>query len=396
MKSGNDITISVIEEIDMIENVRSSWESLQWYPYTDINYYINIISQHQNFISPYIILVYREEKPVSLIISRIINDKYNIKIGYKSLFSLQLKTLEILYGGILGETSNEIQQQILARIKIDFKKRKFDIAKFKYLDIKNNRFHKFSVSDDILIRSLLRVVNPHWRLRIPESFDDFVNGTSTSTQKYIKRYTKRFEKRMSGRYEIKSFTHPSDLETILIDTEAVASKTYQRALNIGVKNDKKTYNEYYYLLKNNMLNVWILYIDNKPAAFWIGISYKNVFLSSATGFDPQFKTERIGTYLLLHMIKQFCKDKEIDKMDFGFGFADYKKNFGNEVFKESSITLYSPNIKGVYLKTIMNFLKIFLIVPKQLLKNVMLVKYLKKKWREKLSQAEDKIEKAII
>lgn len=396
MKSRDNITISVIEEIDKIENVRSSWESLQWYPYSDINYYVNIISHHQNFISPYIIVIYRNKKAVSLIISRVIKDKYSIKVGYKSLFSVPLKTLEILYGGILGETSDEIQQLVLERIKADFKKRKYDIIKFKYLDIKDGRFLKFTKADDILIRSLLRVVNPHWRLRIPESFDEFVSGTSASTKKYIHRYTKRFEKRMSGRFEIKLFTHPSGLETIMIDTEEVASKTYQRALNIGMKNDKKTYNEYYYLLKNNRLNVWILYIDNKPAAFWIGISYKNVFLSSATGFDPQFKTERIGSYLLLQMIKKYCEDKKIEILDFGFGFADYKKNFGNEVFKESSITLYSPSFKGVYLKTIMNFFKLFLIVPKHLMKNVVLVKYLKKKWREKLSQTEDNIEKAII
>jgi len=396
MEPDNNINITIIEEINEIEKIRSVWEKYQWYPYSEIDYYINVISHHRNFIRPYIIVGYINEKPVGLIISRIINDDYKVKIGYKVLFSIPFKNLEILYGGILGDISEEIQVLIIDKIKKDLRGRKYDIAKFDYLDIRNKLLNRFSTINTKFTRKVTRIVNPHWKLQIPGSFEEFMDERTTTTRRNIRGSIKKLEKKLKGSYEIRSFTRLSEFETIMKDTDEVASQTYQRALNVGVENDKETRREYLYLLENGRLYVSILYIDNRPAAYSTGIIYNKYFVGSKMGYDPKYRSCNVGTYLLINMIKEFCESQKIKIMDFGFGHAEYKKSYGSEVFEESSITLYAPGLRGIYLEVIMNFSKIFLIAPKRFLKKLVLFKYLKKKWREKLSQKVDKFEKATI
>jgi len=386
MKPESKLTFSIIEEIDKIENIRPFWESHQWYPYSEINYYINVISKHQNFVNPYIIVIYRNAKPVSIVVSRIIKNEYKVKMGYKVLFGIPLTSLEVIYGGILGETSKEVQSLIIKQIKKGFKEKKYDSAKIKYLDINNEKYNLLIKSDCIFSRKFTKIVNPHWRLRVPNTYDEYLNGRSNSTKKNIRSCKKKVENKINGEVEIIEFTKYSDLNKIMNDTHEIASQTYQRALGVSIINTQHTRNEYSFLLKNRMLSCWILYINKKPAAYNIGVVYKNYFLGSKMGYSPLFRTENVGTYLLVHMFKTFCESNKVSIVDFGFGEADYKKSFGNEVFKESTITLYTPTLKGIYLQMVITFSRLLLTLPKRVMKNATISKVIKKKWRQKLSQ----------
>lgn len=381
------ITITVIKTLEDIEVIRPFWEKLQWYPYSDINYYLSVITSQNEFIHPYILVLKQNNKPVTLLLGRIKHDVYKIKLGYKVLVNFRVKALEIIYGGILGDTSTSVIYEIIREIKRGLKNKEFDVAFFKYLNRESDLSTLLRKSGSILTRDCFSVINTHWKLNLTDSFEEFLEDRSKSTRDHIKRYTKRFEKRLKRRYNIKFYSNPENLDIIISNTDKIASQTYQRALGVGMVNNEETRRNYQYLLKRNMLATWIVYIDEEPAAFWTGIIYKKMFLSSATGYLPEFKTERIGTYLLIHIIKECCENNELEVIDFGFGYADYKKNYSNECLEESSISLHSLSLKGIYLNSIKTVSRFMIISSKFLLSKFGFLKTLKKKWRQKLSRA---------
>lgn len=91
----------------------------------------------------------------------------------------------------------------------------------------------------------------------------------------------------------------------------------------------------------------MLYLKGKPVAFWTGWTYRRIFCSSATGYDPAYAEHGIGTYLLIRMVEDFCRDDSVDVVDFGPGDASYKEQFGNDAWLERDVYIFPRTARGV-------------------------------------------------
>jgi hypothetical protein len=381
----SNYAIIVFRNIEKLKDIKDFWKGLTYYPYTDFDYFMQIIASNKEFVSPYIILVTFNDDPITLLIGRIKKTDIKIKIGYKNIHKVKTKILEVLYCGILGTQNLDVCNLLIDTIKKSLKAHEADLAYFKYLDVNSYIFNTAKRSAKGIIRDYFSLHNSHWILHLPESYDKFLEERSKSTKEFIRRYTSRLERRMGKRMSVIRYDKTGDLEKIMSEVEQIASKTYQRGLGIGFIDDEYTRNQFSFTLQNNWSVTWILYIDKKPCAFWTGLIYKDMFLSVATGYLTEYKSERLGTYLIVEMIKEFCSDNNLKILDFGFGDADYKKNYSTKNNIESSVYLYAPTLKSYYFNLTNTFSRLLIRGTKLLLRKFKFVRSVKNIWRKKLS-----------
>lgn len=141
-----------------------------------------------------------------------------------------------------------------------------------------------------------------------------------------------------------------DIPDITSRIEVVAARTYQRGLGAGFVDDDEVRQRYRLLADRGRLRIMLLEIEGNVKAFWIGTVYKGVFHSAATGYDPDFRVYELGTLMFVNMIDELVKEG-VTKLDFGLGDAFYKERFGDESWQETTLLLFAPGVKGIFLRS---------------------------------------------
>jgi CelD/BcsL family acetyltransferase involved in cellulose biosynthesis len=63
------------------------------------------------------------------------------------------------------------------------------------------------------------------------------------------------------------------------------------------------------------------------------------------GYDPSYRNLSVGTFLLLHVIKEFCGNSNILSLDFNAGNDEAKRQYCDSSFKVSAIQLFGPGLR---------------------------------------------------
>lgn len=383
-KSRKDYSISVIQKFDEIENIRKFWEMQQWHPYTDIDYYLRFASAHKGFIRPHVMLLSREGQPKLLVIGWIQDQGLNLKIGYKTIFRSRARCLHIEYAGVLGDTSCLNCTVIIEEIQYCLKRGEADFAYFKFIR-QDSILYKLAVKmSSFWRRDHFPFLNPHWTLSLPDSFDEFFRTCSKNVKSSIRLSKNRIEKNFSGNFKIHCFEHKSDVEKAMRDIEAIAVKTYQRALGAGFFSTPEIQQEFYFAAERKRLRLYVLYLNNEPCAYGTGYSYGDKYHLEATGFDPAYKFYSPGTFLLMHIIEDLCLDENIATMDFGFGDADYKRNYCDQNWNDVGLFIFASTFRGIKL----NILRCLFAAVNHYLRSILncfkILSWVKKKWRQRL------------
>ncbi len=93
----------------------------------------------------------------------------------------------------------------------------------------------------------------------------------------------------------------------------------------------------------------MLYLRDKPVAFWHGNAYRGSFGVISTGFDPAYAEDRPGTYLLMRAVEDLSADGSAQVIDFGFGDADYKRHFGDGFVEEQDVGIFERRPRTIAL-----------------------------------------------
>jgi CelD/BcsL family acetyltransferase involved in cellulose biosynthesis len=140
------------------------------------------------------------------------------------------------------------------------------------------------------------------------------------------------------------------MDTLIRDVEAIASKSYQRAIGVGFS--VSDISELRVDALRSALRAYVLYIDWEPCAFLIATWYKGTAYGRSIGYDPRYRRYSPGQYLLMRFIEDCLAptaDQQTMAIDPGAGGQHYKRSFTNHVTKECSVAVYAPSVKGVFL-----------------------------------------------
>lgn len=378
--------IEIFNDIEKIEKVRPIWEKMQGHPNSDIDFYLSIIKARKDEWQPYIILLSNKQQPKTMLIGRMEDRQIEIKIGYKVLLKRELRSLTIIYGGILGDNSLEASKILLSELMRTLEKNKIDIVYFNHISVEEPIYQLAKYSPKFYSRDFFPEHSSHWKSSLLGSYEKFYEARSKNTRHNLRRYAKLVDDKLGAKAKFLCLQNEEDFEKIINDTEKVASRTYHRSLEAGFIDNQVTRERVLLALKKKCYLAYIAYVDDEPCAFWNGIKYGDTYYAETTGYLPIYDQYHIGTWLLIKLVQNLC-EKNISYIDFGFGDAQYKQNYCDVKTFESSIYIYAPQHKTIFL----NLAKATTIKMSNYAENILIRWKLKDKiktsWRKRLTQS---------
>ena len=331
-----------------MESLRPLWENLNEYPNAQVDFFRLINEARQTVVRPHVLVVERDGKPDGLAVGRVVQQQFNCCVGYKTFSLGEVRQLHIIQGGVLGCAGEASATALLTELLTMLKRRDVDLVFASHLDTASSFFRLAKSRPGILCRDKVIVAKSHWKTSLPATQGDFLQRLNKKHRYWLRRMDRLIERDFPNQVSVRSYTEATDLAELTAALECVAAKTYQRRLGAGYRNDKEHALRLAFAAARGWLRAYVLYLGNRPAAFWVGTLYKGVFHSETTGYDPQFRSHEVGTVLFMKMVERLCREGA-KAIDFGLGDALYKRRFGDQQWQEASVLIYSPTWRGTSL-----------------------------------------------
>jgi hypothetical protein len=382
--SESKIIVRAANTANEIEKLRSFWARFNRHPESDIDFVLMLASVRLEIVRPHILVAYEDGQPVALLVGRLENTMVRPRIGYLKLFNISVNQFVFVGGRLLGEASDRVASAMIREIRKTLCEGHADrvlISHFPIADILN-KFVKCKCP--MWCRGFAHLTVQHWKTELPDTFEAFLAKRPKKHRYWLRRIRKVFETQFEGKVKYAIFQAPQDVEPFCKAAETVAQSTYQRGLGAGFIDNEENRKRLALMAQNGWLRSYVVFVENKPLAFWSGERIGDTFYLTWTGFDSSYCKYEIGTILFLEMVDDLlsCGIKE---MDYGLGWAQYKERFGDSCLLDQDVVIYAPTIKAFGLNLILALEDFVNRVGKKLLSMLKVRDKFKKLWRSGLA-----------
>jgi CelD/BcsL family acetyltransferase involved in cellulose biosynthesis len=347
-------SVRVARNEDEVEAMRPQWEALQGTELTsDIDFFLTYVRNAPGMIRPHVVLVERDGAPLALVVGRLERGPVPARLGYKTLFSPEMRTLTIVYGGIIGAGENGHTRLVLDSLRESIVPGELELVRVRGLAPGSTLDAEASERASRLRRERFARATAHWRSALPGSLDEFLAKRKKKVR-WQARKDSQLAAARGGDLEVRVFRNPDELERLFEDTGRVHRLTYQDALGVGFSEGPLNRALTELTMRRGWFRGYVLYLRGEPVAFWHGNAYKGVFGLGATGFDPAHAADRPGAYLLMRLIGDLCADESVHTFDFGFGDATYKRQLGDVCRTERDLVVFAPRPRPFAVNVVRN------------------------------------------
>ncbi len=373
--------IRIIREIDELEGLRSYWQRWVVHPNADMDAYISTLRMTPG-AAPLVLVAYRDGIPDAMLLGREDIGEVNAKLGYKTIVSPKLRRMVFVYCGLLGNASSENCDNLGATIHGCLRRHEADVAFFNKLKTDCELYRTMTRSVRVLARDLCPQIDTHRSMTLPQHADDLYRSGSAKVRKNLRWQSRRMVKDHPGAVVLRCYQFPPELDKLFRDVEQIASKTYQRGLGVGFVDSPSMRERLYLEARHGWLRAYLLYIQDRPVAFWIGKRYGETFYSDFMGYDADFGRYSPGMYVVTNVIEGMYESQDRPQsIDFGLGDAQYKAVLADIEWQEGSLYVFAPTLKGFAL----NLLRTSVVAGDQAAKRLLgrgaLLQRAKKLWR---------------
>jgi hypothetical protein len=377
-------TIRVARTLEEVEKIRGIWSA--WGTHRDGNIDISLESvwTAPEFIRPHVIVIYRNGRPDAMLPGRLERVRATPRVGYLKLPGIGARQITFPKGGILGNASAENSEEFIKAIQEALRLGEADMAMLHQVQTDTDLYAKalglsgFATRDHQL-RPLVRN-----SMKLSSNVEQIYQGLSSGLRADLRKKKRKLAEEFGNGARIRCVRGSGELDQAMQEMEAVAAKTYQRGLGVGFENSKLMRERLHLYARKGWLRVFLVTINEKPCAFWMGTVFNGSFCSDYLGFDPAFGKYSPGTVLMAAMIEEFCKEG-VKEIDFGVGDGRYKDRFGNHRVMEASVCIFRSSLKGVSLNAVQTGTRFLDGSMRKILESTKLLPTLKKLWRKKLS-----------
>jgi len=368
--------------VQEVEAMRSPWESMQEHPLADIDYYLEIVLSRPEIIHPHVVLLSSNGQPRAMMVGIVEQKPFDLRIGYKTIYTPKPRSLTILDGGLMGEQTHAVADTFVSELKNTLKRGETDIVTLEVLRVDSDIYRLAKTKPSFFCRDRLSKSSRHWEMKVPPTIDEFfqqIEGSRT-----LRRKMRQFEKTYAGKVAFRSFNEKEQVDQFCRDAEEIAQYSYQRGLNVGFVFDDEHKRRLTQAAGRGWLRAYMQYVDDKPCAFWVFTLYKKTCLSNFLSYDTDYSRYSPGMVLFAKIMEEFCKDPKVDKVDFGSGDSIYKERFGDNHWQEANVMIFPPTFSGIRLNLIRTIILGFSQSLEYVVTRFGLLEKIKKIWRGKL------------
>jgi hypothetical protein len=341
---------TVLREFSELEQSREIWQAMPWSRIdADFDFFVTFAQNNPQVVAPFVVVVreYGSGTTVGMMACRLEDLALTVTLGYKVILRKVLRSIVLVHGGVVGAEDGRIAEALLGAVREALRLGQADVAWLPKLPLESPL--RAAAGGGLLTRSHLDATSPHWSAEIPNTFADFLQARSTKTRKNVKYYRNVVLKNFGDELEVRVFDRETHVDKLIRDVEEVARKTYQRALGVGFADDQLHRMLISNGLRRRSFRAWVLYLSQRPIAFWSGYAQGGTFYVDSPGYDPELTEYRVGNYLQMKMIEDLCRDPTVSRLDYGFGDAQYKATFGDHYAIESDVFLFAPRLRPIAL-----------------------------------------------
>jgi hypothetical protein len=378
----SEASVKVLRTLAELEEISREWESWPGHRESQMEPYLTFLRSNPRTVRPHVLVVYRGGRPDSILVGRIDLGHISCRLGYLRL-NLPAKILCFVYGALRGNPSEENCDLIVSSILQSLSDREADATYMNFLRVDSELCRLTKTKPGALSRDYVHVTQQHYSAVLPATVQAFYSGLSPKSRWQAKNKQKRLLKDYGGGVRIRCFRDVEELDDMIQDVEEVAKRSYQRGLEVGFIDSPMTREGLRLQAERKWLRAYVLYLEDRPAAFWIGDVSRNTFGSDHLAFDAEFGKCSPGMYLITKVIESFCEDNRegVTEVDFALGHAQYKQVLSNREWCETCVYIFAPTFKGISL----NLVRTVIVGTDQMIKKTLartnLLQKVKKAWR---------------
>ncbi|MGA9882408.1 MAG: GNAT family N-acetyltransferase [Candidatus Acidiferrales bacterium] len=370
-----------------VEAIREFWSKWNTHRDSDIDICIEFVWRSKDFIRPHVILIYRNGALDAMLVGRLRQAHLDLKIGYLRLSSVPLRLLSFSYGGFLGRQTEQ-NAEALVRSVMDALRRGEGEAAYFQSRADSPLFEKGLALPGIASRDHSVSRYDYRVMQISGTVEQVYAGLSAGLRAELRRKKKKLLKDFGDGVEIQCVQKAEDLDVFVPRAEEVARKTYQRGLGVGFEDTEPMRRNLRVCAEHGWLRAYLLMINGKARAFWIGTCYEGAFYSDYLGFDPQISSYSPGTVLFTEMIEDFCRSG-VKEVHFGAGDGRYKDRFGQLNLAVVWFYIFAPTWKAWLLNSVRTTILLVDSGAKEALQRIGALSTVKKAWRLKLRDSQE-------
>lgn len=342
-------TVKVLRSAGELETVRTFWEDNVSHPNADLDFYSVVIESRSEIVRPHVLAVSDGGQVVSLLVGRIEEDHRRVRFGYLNLKVGKARSLVIVYGGCVGLWDSEIAALASEELVETLRRKEVVIVTFNSLAEDSPLMQ--SIRHGLIVHRPHRFDSPnrHWTMEVPASLEDFLKKLKSKQRNNIRRERRLYEEKYGEKSEFRCFTEEDSVVGLMEDIEHVASGSYHRRLGFGFMKNEETLNLMRLRARQGRLRTYVLYIDGISVAFWQGTAVNGTLYLGSTAYDNRISDCKPGKLVLQYMVEDLASNSDIREVDFGFGDAYYKKQFGDFCWEEISVTVFGTSIRGLFI-----------------------------------------------
>jgi CelD/BcsL family acetyltransferase involved in cellulose biosynthesis len=176
-------------------------------------------------------------------------------------------------------------------------------------------FIKFLAGSGLAHR--IRREQPSFLLSLDHGYDGFLASRSPKFRNYLRRKTRKLE--AAGRLEVRRAGHDVAVEEAYGHLLEIEARSWKHA-NGSAISDRPRQREFYRLLcegasRSGRLHLMVMYLDDRPIAFNLGITAGDRYSYLKTSFDEELRPYSPATVLRARLVESLCAEG-IRSLDF--------------------------------------------------------------------------------
>lgn len=388
-KSAADWEIVVVKELEDIETIRPIWEEMQRNesyptPNSDIDRFLAVAEHQENMIRTCIILFKHYGRLRAMVIGRIEKLRIKCAVGYKALFNPSVCGLSVVYRGILGERTSDVYDAMIEKFMDMLARSEIDVVILNHIAMDSLIYKHASKAPGIFCRGHFLKSKFHWSMTIPQDVDLLYKTFSPKSRNTLRRKNRKLEKEFGDELKIVTYSTRDDVLHAVSDASKISQYTYQAGLGVGIVDDRETREIMDVSARHGWLRMSILYIKDEPCAFQLGLQYGQTYFLEQLGFCPKWSHWNVGTVLFNKILEDLCRDPSVERLNFGFGDAQYKKIYGSECWSEASVYIFAPRAYPLLVNALKSSTAGLSLGIQYVLDRTGLTGWIKRRWRNLL------------